>query len=93
MFLLVGALIEQVYKTNFMNRKFLTLLAGVAIGILIAPARGSDTWKRIVRRLDEYQDKAADEANDILQTAKDAVKNGKTSLEEKSKELAGRALS
>jgi gas vesicle protein len=76
-----------------MNRIFLTLLAGVAIGLLIAPAKGSDTWRRIVDGFDEYKDRVTDETNDILQTGKDAVRKGKSKLEEKSKDWADRAMS
>ena len=31
-----------------MNKTFLTLLVGIGIGILIAPAKGSETWKKLV---------------------------------------------
>jgi gas vesicle protein len=76
-----------------MNRFLTTLLAGVAIGILIAPAKGSETWKRFTKGLDEYKDKVSDEANDIYESGADAVKNGKSRLEGKTKEWADRVTS
>ena len=46
-----------------MNKTFLTLLVGIAIGILVAPGKGSDTWKKLVDGFDEYKDKGADLVN------------------------------
>jgi gas vesicle protein len=76
-----------------MNRFLMTLLAGVAIGLLIAPAKGSETWRRLVDGLDEYKDKVSDEANDIYESGADAVKSGKSRLEGKTKEWADRVTS
>ena len=39
-----------------MNKFFLTLTAGIAIGILIAPAKGSETRKKIKDAVDELKD-------------------------------------
>lgn len=49
-----------------MNKYLLTLLAGIGIGLLIAPARGSETLRKIRDGLDDYKDKADDEANDLV---------------------------
>jgi gas vesicle protein len=76
-----------------MNRFLMTLLAGVAIGLLIAPAKGSETWRRLVDGMDEYKDRVSDEANDVYEAGSDAVKNGKSKLEVKTKEWADRATS
>jgi hypothetical protein len=76
-----GPLIEYKLKTNFMNKILLTLLAGVAIGLLIAPGKGSETWRRVVDGLDDYKDKVSDEANDIYVAGMDAVKKGKSKVE------------
>jgi gas vesicle protein len=56
-----------------MNRTFLVLLTGIAIGILIAPAKGSETWKKIVDGFDDYKDKATDKANELYNRAEDAI--------------------
>ena len=39
-----------------MNKFFLTLTAGIAIGILVAPAKGSETRKKIRDAVDELKD-------------------------------------
>ncbi|GAC1661937.1 MAG: hypothetical protein NVS9B7_29950 [Flavisolibacter sp.] len=64
-----------------MKSTFLTLLAGIAIGILLAPTKGSETWKRLVDGFNDYKDKATGEANDLYEKGKDAVKRGKAQLE------------
>ena len=46
-----------------MNKTFLTLLVGIGIGILVAPAKGSETWKKLVDGFDEYKDKLSDEGS------------------------------
>jgi len=76
-----------------MNRFLMTLLAGVAIGLLIAPAKGSETWKKLTNGLDDYKDKVSDEANDLFESGAQAVKNGKTKLEGKANEWADRVNS
>jgi gas vesicle protein len=49
-----------------MNKFLLTLAAGIAIGIVVAPDKGSKTRKKIRDGIDEYKDKATDMANDII---------------------------
>jgi gas vesicle protein len=49
-----------------MNKFLLTLAAGIAIGIVVAPHKGSKTRKIIRDGFDEYKDKATDMANDII---------------------------
>ncbi len=65
-----------------MNRTLLTLLFGIGIGLLIAPARGSETWKRLVNGLDDYIDRAEDETDDLMDTGKKALKKGKSNLQQ-----------
>lgn len=49
-----------------MNKFLLTLAAGIAIGIVVAPDKGSKTRKKLRDGIDEYKDKATDMANDII---------------------------
>jgi gas vesicle protein len=54
-----------------MNKTLLTLLLGIGIGILIAPDKGSETWKKLVDGLNDLKDKMEDEADDLASQAKD----------------------
>ena len=58
-----------------MNKTLLTLLVGIGIGILVAPAKGSETWKKLVDCLNDYKDKMEDDADDLSDRAKDIVKD------------------
>ncbi len=49
-----------------MNKFLLTLAAGIAIGMVVAPDKGSKTRQKIRDGIDEYKDKATDVANDII---------------------------
>lgn len=56
-----------------MKKALLLLMAGVALGILLAPEKGSTTWKKIVDGLDEFREKAMDEINSLVDSGKDFV--------------------
>jgi gas vesicle protein len=43
-----------------MARSLMLFLAGIAIGILIAPDKGTETRKKISDKLDDYKDDAQD---------------------------------
>jgi len=49
-----------------MKRVLLILLAGVAIGMLIAHEKGSETRTKLVGGLDDIKDKAMDEMNNLV---------------------------
>jgi gas vesicle protein len=57
-----------------MNKTLLTLLVGIGVGILIAPAKGSETWKKMVDGLNDLKDKLEEEAEDVVGKAKDLAK-------------------
>ncbi len=61
-----------------MNKTFLTLLVGIGIGILVAPRKGSDTWKKLVDGFDEYKDKLSNEGNDLVEKGKDVLNREKS---------------
>ena len=52
-----------------MNKLLLGLLAGVAIGILIAPDKGSETRQKIREDFDDFKKKASDAAKDFADAA------------------------
>ena len=53
-----------------MNKTLITLLLGIGIGILIAPDKGSETWKKLADCLNDYKDKLGDEAEELGEKAK-----------------------
>jgi len=57
-----------------MNKTLITLLIGIGIGILLAPDKGSETWKKLRESLDDYKDRIGDEAEELGEKAKKAVK-------------------
>jgi gas vesicle protein len=57
-----------------MNKTLVTLLIGIGIGILLAPDKGSETWKKLRESLDDYKDRIGDEAEELGEKAKKAVK-------------------
>lgn len=65
-----------------MNKTVLALLAGVVIGILVAPDRGSETVKKLRSRLKDYKDQAADKAKDLASKGKEAFQNGRAQMSE-----------
>ena len=54
--------------------------------ILIAPDKGSETWKKITDNLDDLKDKARQGMDDLKSSIKDMAKKGKEGAESFSKE-------
>ena len=63
----------------------LLLLAGVAVGLLIAPDKGSETWNKVVDGLDDVKDKAMDEMNNLVAKGKELVSKGMETAQKSSK--------
>ncbi len=63
-----------------MNKTLLALLAGVAIGILLAPDKGSETLKKLRSRVKDYTDEAADKAKDLAGKGKEIFQNGRAQM-------------
>ncbi|HET7001300.1 MAG TPA: YtxH domain-containing protein [Puia sp.] len=64
-----------------MNKTFLTLLVGIGIGILVAPGKGSDTWKKLVDGFDEYKDKISDKGAELADKAKGVLNKEKSKVQ------------
>jgi len=63
-----------------MNKTFLTLLVGIGIGILVAPRKGSETWRNLVDGIDEYKDKLSGEEADLADKGKEVINKGKSKV-------------
>jgi gas vesicle protein len=72
-------------KHTIMKKVLLILLAGVAVGMLLAPEKGSETWNKIVDGLDDIKDKAIDEINSLVGKSKDIASKGKQTVQKASK--------
>ena len=69
-------------KTKNMNKILLGLLAGVAIGVLLAPDKGSETIKRVRSRLNDYKDQAQDQADELANKANSMINRGRSKVNE-----------
>jgi gas vesicle protein len=56
-----------------MKKAFWLILTGIAIGILVAPDKGSETLKKIKDKLDDLKDRAADNINDMVDTVREST--------------------
>lgn len=65
-----------------MNKILLGLLAGVAIGVLLAPDKGSETLKKLRSRLNDYKDQAEDQADELASKARSAFNKGRNKVNE-----------
>lgn len=68
-----------------MNKTFLTLLAGIAIGILIAPGKGSETLEKISDRINDLADNFTKKSDDLIRKGGRALKEGQEQLSEMGK--------
>jgi len=64
-------------RSNMKNVLFV-LLAGVALGMLLAPDKGSKTWGKLVDSLDDVKKKTLDEIDNLVTKGKDLASKGKT---------------
>jgi len=60
-----------------MKKVIYLILAGVAIGILVAPGKGSETWQKLKEGFNDWKDGAMDQINDMVSQGKDLVRDGK----------------
>jgi gas vesicle protein len=63
-----------------MNKTLLALLAGIGIGMLIAPDKGSATRQKIRGKFDDLKDQAGDEISDLVDKGREVVKAGKSKI-------------
>jgi len=69
-----------------MRKVFYLILTGIAFGILVAPGRGSETWRKIADFLDDLKTRTRDTINDLTGRAKNISDDGKAGVEKAAKE-------
>jgi gas vesicle protein len=60
-----------------MNKILLAVLAGVGIGMLLAPDKGSATRKKLTGKFNDLKDQAQDSIDDLADNAKDAINSAR----------------
>jgi gas vesicle protein len=64
-----------------MNKILITLAAGIGLGLLLAPGKGSETWKKLKDGFNDLKDDATDKAADLAIAGKKVLKSGRSRLE------------
>lgn len=54
-----------------MNKIFIGLIAGLVVGLLIAPAKGSETWGRLVNCFHDLTDETTGDPEDVFESGRD----------------------
>jgi len=63
-----------------MRKVFYLILTGIAIGILLAPGKGSETWQKITDCLDDLKSKTKDVFNVLVGGVKNMAEEGKAGV-------------
>jgi gas vesicle protein len=53
-----------------MKKAFYLILAGVAVGLLIAPQKGTETLQKLKKGFNDWKDDAKDQLNDVISKGK-----------------------
>ncbi len=70
-----------------MSRMLTYVLAGIAIGILIAPDKGSSTRRRLVDSFSDVAEDAQDQANNIAGEIRGTAKNVGEDVKDAAKDI------
>ncbi|HZE85219.1 MAG TPA: YtxH domain-containing protein [Puia sp.] len=70
-----------------MSKIITAFLAGIAIGVLIAPRKGSETRKKIIDEASSVKD----EFSDLVKGAAESIKSGLAAADEKANDLLKKA--
>ncbi len=65
-----------------MNKILLALLAGITVGVLLAPDKGSETLRKLRGRINDLKDEAEDQAEELASKAKSAFNKGRNKVNE-----------
>jgi gas vesicle protein len=56
------------------------ILAGVVIGIFVAPDKGSATWRKLKNNFSDWKDQAKDRVDDAVSKGRDLVQDTKEKM-------------
>jgi len=61
------------WQMTTMKKIFISLMTGIAIGILIAPDKGAVTRRKLVKRFNDFSEDISEEANDLYTSGKNLM--------------------
>jgi gas vesicle protein len=56
------------------------ILAGVVIGIFVAPDKGSATWRKLKNNFSDWKDQAKDRVDDAISKGKNLVQDARETV-------------
>jgi hypothetical protein len=69
-------------KQTDMKKALWLVAAGIGVGLLLAPRKGSETWRRIVDGLDDLKNYFLDDVDKLKESGKDAIQKGRREVTE-----------
>ena len=75
-----------IYIYKRMRKVFYLILTGIAIGVLLAPGKGSATWEKMADYLDILKNKAKNTFNDLKDGVMGMAEKAKSGVEKASGE-------
>jgi gas vesicle protein len=79
----IGAGFVLHFKNATMNKILTGILAGIAIGILLAPDKGTETRRKISERLRD----AKDSVDDFISESRDTIESGYETVRDEASDL------
>jgi gas vesicle protein len=66
-----------IFQNTFMKKALYLILAGVAVGILVAPRKGSETRRKLQQGFEDWKKEAVDQANGLASQSKNLLGKGR----------------
>ena len=79
----IGLSFVLLLKNSTMNKILTGILAGIAIGILLAPDKGTETRRKISERLRD----AKDSVDDFISESRDTIESGYETVRDEASDL------
>ena len=68
---------QSSHQKKKMKKALYLILAGVAIGLLVAPDKGSETRRKLKAGFDEWKEDAMDQIDELVSQGQDLISKGK----------------